>query len=177
MNNLAIGTFLIPAIALLLVVICYNSFLQKTSRRILFRKFIFQTTLLAFLLNLVWELIQGPLYRRYTYEIRHITFCALASVADAILVLLIYFGFALVLKNALWIKNLTLPRILLVMLIGGIGAILAEKRHLAAGSWTYAESMPIIPIADAGLSPVLQFTILPVLIYFLSFYALKMRDH
>lgn len=33
--------------------------------------------------------------------------------------------------------------------------------------------MPLIPVVDVGLSPVLQFMILPVLIYDLSFQILK----
>lgn len=173
MNNLKVSTFLIPVIALILVVVFYSYFSKKASNKLVFRQFIFLATILAFLLNLAWELIQGPLYEGYTFDIQHITFCALASVADAIMVLLIYFGLALVFKNALWAQNITLPRILLVMLIGGVGAILAEVRHLSAGTWAYAESMPIIPFVDAGLSPVLQFTVLPVLIYCLSFHFLK----
>jgi hypothetical protein len=174
MNNLKISAFLAPVIAFLLVIVLYILFRKKTSNAILYQKFIFLTTILAFLLNLAWELVQGPLYEGYHYNVQHIIFCALGAVADAIMVLLIYFGLALIFKNALWAQNLTISRILLVMVIGGMGAILSEKRHLAEGSWAYAASMPIIPIVDAGLSPVLQFTVLPVLIYFLSFHLLRM---
>lgn len=177
MNNLKISIFLGPATALILVVVFYRYFSRKASNKLAFRHFIFLTSLMAFLLNLAWELIQGPFYKGYQYDIRHISFCALAAVADAIMVLLIYFGLALVFKNALWAKNLSIPRVLLVMLIGGVGAILAEVRHLSAGSWTYAESMPVIPFVDAGLSPVLQFTVLPALIYYLSFFFLKTLDY
>jgi hypothetical protein len=135
-----------------------------------FKRSIFIITCLAFLLNLVWELVQGPLYKGYTYDKQHISFCALASLADVIMVLLLYFGFALVFREALWAQKLTIPRVLSVMLAGGAGAILAEIRHLSAGNWAYAESMPIIPVVQVGLSPVLQFTILPMLIYYLSFH-------
>lgn len=176
MNNLKISTFLIPAIALIFVVVFYNYFSKKASKRAQFRKFIFLTAILAFLFNLAWELGQGPLYKGYRYDAEHISFCALASVADAIMVLLIYFGLALIFRNGLWIQNFTYLRILLVMLIGFIGAVLAEVRHLSAGTWAYTESMPIIPIVEAGLSPVLQFTILPPLIYYLSFYFIKKHE-
>ncbi|WP_354357980.1 hypothetical protein [Pedobacter sp. UYP30] len=95
----------------------------------------------------------------------HILFCLLASVADAIMVLLIYFGFALVYKNAPWIENLKRSKIILLILAGAISAVLAETRHLSIGTWSYADTMHVIPILNAGLSPVLQFMILPLLIY------------
>jgi hypothetical protein len=122
---------------------------------------------------LVWELAQGPLYKGYEYDFQHIAFCTLASVADAIMVVLLYLGFAFILKDPFWIRELTLVRILLLMLTGGMGAIVAEMRHLSAGNWAYDESMPLLPFVNAGLSPVLQFTLLPVVIYYLSYRMLK----
>ncbi len=177
MNNLNISTFLVPVIALILVGLFYNYFSEKAPNKIVYRHFIILVTILAFLLNLAWELIQGPLYEGYRYDVQHIAFCALASIADAVMVLLIYFALALIFKNPLWVQNLSVSRILLVMLIGGVGAILAEIRHLSAGNWDYAESMPIIPFVEAGLSPVLQFMLLPPLIYYLSFRFLKSSNY
>ncbi len=130
--------------------------------------------LLAFILNFAWEVIQGPLYKGFTYSKFHIAFCALASVADAIMVLLLYFVFAIIYKQPFWIKHLNLQRTLVLVFIGGTGAILAEIRHLSQGNWAYAPSMPLIPFVNAGLSPVLQFMVLPVLIYYVSFLLLKL---
>ncbi|MEO5991648.1 MAG: hypothetical protein ABIP68_08435, partial [Ferruginibacter sp.] len=96
-------------------------------------------------------------------------FCIFASVADVIMVLLIYFGFALIFKNTFWADTLNSKRIVLLIFTGGAGAVLAEVYHLSIGTWSYASSMPIIPVVDVGLSPVLQFMILPILIYRLSF--------
>lgn len=118
-----------------------------------------------------------PLYKDASYTIQHITFCALASVEDAIMVLLIYLCFALIYKNPLWVQNLTLPRILLLMLVGTIGAIVAEMRHVSAGNWAYGKSMPLLPIVDVGLSPVLQFMLLPTLIYYWSYKMKKDRGN
>lgn len=161
--------FLIPVIALTLVVLLFIYLLKKADDKVVFKRFVFTTLVLAFLLNFAWEVIQMPLFKDASFNIEHIAFCALASVADAIMVLLIYFCFALIYRNPLWVENLTLPRILLLMLVGAIGAIIAEMRHVSAGSWAYGKSMPIIPIVDVGLSPVLQFMLLPTLIYYLSF--------
>jgi hypothetical protein len=58
----------------------------------------------------------------------------LASAADAIMVLLIYTGFALIYKKPFWVKELAIPHILLLMLVGGTGAIVAEMRSASAGN-------------------------------------------
>jgi hypothetical protein len=55
------------------------------------------------------------------------------------------------------------------MLTGGTGAVLAEVWQLSIGTWSYASAMPLIPVVNVGLSPVLQFMILPIFIYRLSF--------
>lgn len=130
-------------------------------------------TILAFLLNFAWELIQIPLYKGSSYNKDHIAFCALASLADAVMVLLIYFSFAFLFKNLLWIGYLKWKRIVILIFTGGAGAVLAEIRHLSLGTWAYADSMPLIPVVNVGISPVLQFMILPLLIYLFSFYYLK----
>ncbi len=169
MNNLNPLIFLVPFIALTLVVLLFIYLLKKSDDKVGFKRFVFTTLVLAFLLNFAWEVIQIPLYKGSSYSIEQIAFCALASVADAIMVLLIYFCFALVYKNPLWVQNLTAPRIFILMLVGVAGAIVAEIRHLSAGNWAYDKSMPILPGVDVGLSPVLQFMLLPSFIYYLSY--------
>ena len=82
--------FLIPVVALLLLVVCYFIILKKVTDKILFKRFTFMTLLFAFILNFAWEIIQGPLYIGFTYSLSHIAFCGLASVAGAIMVLLLY---------------------------------------------------------------------------------------
>ncbi len=127
----------------------------------------------AFLLNFAWELIQIPLYKNPAYDTRHIAFCALASLADVLMVLLLYFGLAFIFKEPFWIQDLKSTRVLLLVSIGGVGAVLSEIRHLSLGSWGYDNSMPLIPVVNVGIAPVLQFMILPLLIYFLSYKCLK----
>jgi hypothetical protein len=62
---------------------------------------------------------------------------------------------------------MTIRKVISLVLIGGVGAILGELRHLAAGSWSYSDAMPLLPYVEVGLSPVLQFMILPTLIFYL----------
>lgn len=173
MNNLNSVIFLIPVIALILVVFLFIYLLKRTDSKADFKRFVFITLLVAFLLNFVWEVIQIPLYKGASFSVQHIAICALASVADATMVLLIYFCFGFIYKKPLWVQNLTLPRILILMLVGATGAVLAEMRHISSGNWAYSKSMPVIPVVDVGWSPVLQFMLLPVITYFITFYLLN----
>ena len=167
--NLKWVMFIVPVIALLLVIVLYFILLKREPDKIVFKKFVLNTGIVSFILNFAWELIQMPLYKNNVYDVQHIYFCALATVADTIMVLLIYFSFALIYKNAFWIKNINIQKALLLMLAGGVGAILAEMKHLAEGNWAYIPSMPVLPFVNAGLSPVLQFMLLPLLIYYINF--------
>ena len=148
MNNIKPIIFFVPVIALFLVGILYFSLFKIATDKKAFNRFVLITTVLAFLLNFTWELIQIPLYKDSSYSLEHIAFCALASLADVIMVLLLYFGLALIFKNLLWIQHLKRRRIVIVILLGGTGAILAEIQHLSLRSWAYADSMPIIPIVN-----------------------------
>ena len=176
MNNIKPVTFLVPFFALALLCILYFFLSKKATNRKFFNTFLFTITILAFLLNFVWELIQIPLYRNSSYDIAHVLFCALASIADTIMVLLIYLGLAAIFEDLFWVKHLRLTRIVIVILIGGTGAVLSEMRHLSLGSWAYDDSMPVLPVFNVGISPLLQFMILPVLIYLLSFYHLRIMN-
>ena len=169
MRSLSLSIAIIPGITVLLDMLLYVFFFRHTSQRKIFNRFVITTILLAFLFNVAWEILQMPLFKGGVYEWQHILFCVLASVADVITVLLIYFGFALIYKNALWVKKLNPNRIIVLILTGGVGAVLAEVWQLSIGTWSYASAMPLIPVVNVGLSPVLQFMILPVLIYRLSF--------
>ena len=161
--------FLIPIIALTLTSILYYYFFKKTTNKKVYHQLVITIAALAFLFNLIWELIQMPLYKNASYSLEHIAFCGLASIADAILVMLLFFGSAVIFKNLFWIQDKKWQQIIIVILIGGIGAVLGEMRHLSIGSWAYADAMPIIPLLNVGLSPILQFMILPIVVYITSF--------
>ena len=169
MRSLSLSITIIPGIAILIDILLYVFLLRRTTEKKMFKRFVIRTIFLAFLFNVAWEILQIPLYKEGVYTWQHILFCVLASVADVFMVLLIYFGFAWIYKNALWIKNLNTKKVIFLMLIGCVGAVLAEIRHLSIGTWRYADAMPLIPVVHVGLSPILQFMILPILIYSLSF--------
>ena len=162
--------FVAPTIALTGDALLYAYFRKRTADKFLFQRFIGWVAVLAFLLNFAWEISHCPLYKGCGYGFAHVTFLALASLADAILAVLLYFGFALVYRNGMWAHPLTARRIFWLMVVGGTGAVVSEVAHLSAGNWAYTDSMPLIPGIVAGVTPVLQFTVLPVLIYILGSY-------
>ncbi len=175
MTPLTPGMFVMPTVALIAMGWLYAYCLKKVPESTAFKRFIGLSLVLAFALNFIWELSHCPLYKACGYEPSHVAFLALSSLAYAIMAALLYLGFALVYKDGLWARQLTPIRAFWLMMVGGTGAVLSEKAHLAAGNWVYTDSMPLIPGIGVGLTPVLQFAVLPLLIYSLSFYLTALK--
>ena len=169
MTNLQPSSFFIPVIALSLVIVLYLFLLRRAYDKASFKRFTIAILVVAFLLNFLWEILQMPLYKDAEYNLQSVSICGLASIADANIVLLLFYAFALIYKDPVYGQNLTLKRGLILVMVGGIGAMLAERKYTSEGTWAYSDTMPIIPFVEAGLSPVLQFMVLPILIYYLSF--------
>ncbi|MBU1823095.1 MAG: hypothetical protein KKG00_16545 [Bacteroidetes bacterium] len=165
MESLSPILFVVPSIALTLAIIAYRYFSKRVSNHRAFRRYMAVVAGVAYLLNLAWEVSQGFLYEGYEYDVKHISFCALASVADMLMVFILLFGFGLIYGNVYWTRHLPLHRITALMVTGGLGAIVAETLHTGRGSWSYADAMPLLPWVNVGLTPVLQFTILPLIIF------------
>lgn len=169
MDSLNIQLFYVPTIALVSVIGCYFYFLNKVNEKKSYRAFFLSVALFAYLFNFIWEVTQGFLYEGFMYDVPHVVFCALATVADVFMVLLLYFGYSFYFGDVFWIRKLNFGKVVSLVVIGGLGAVIGETIHLAADNWAYTNSMPLLPMVNAGLAPVLQFMILPVLTYWLSF--------
>ncbi|MFC6224924.1 hypothetical protein ACFP2F_16875 [Hymenobacter artigasi] len=176
MTNLTLGMFVVPTIALTVTGVLSAYFARKAPDRRAFKRFIGLALGLAFALNFIWELSHCLLYEGCGYDPLHVGFLALASAADAIMAALLYLALALVYQDGLWVRQMTWVRAVWLVMIGGAGAALTEVVHLAAGNWVYTDRMPLIPGLGVGLSPVLQFAVLPLLIYSLSFYLTVSRS-
>ena len=177
MENLKATAFIVPIIALIIIFILYMQLLKHSNNRSDFKRVSYLIIAFSFLLNFVWEMFQMPLYEGMEPGIQTIIFCALAAVADTVMVLLIYYAFGFIYKTPLWIKHLNYIRIILLILTGGFGAVLMELRHLHSGTWGYKQTMPLIPFVDVGGLPVLQFMSLPLLSYVISFYFIKKKSN
>lgn len=99
MEKLTLGIFVVPIIALTLIITLYLYFLKKEINKHKYKQFVFTTAGGAFILNFVWELAHGPLYEGFKYDLNHVSFCALASVADMFMVLILVFAFGLIYKK------------------------------------------------------------------------------
>lgn len=165
MEGLSLDIFIVPAIVLVLVVLFYLHFAKQVPDKKNYRDYTLGVGLIAFSLNFLWEVGQGPLYEGFGYDAQHIMFCALASIADMLMVLILLFGFGLLYRDVFWINYLGPKRILILIMAGTVGAITAEMWHISRGDWGYAEAMPMVPWVQVGLSPVLQFAVLPLLIF------------
>nr|WKN38583.1 hypothetical protein K4G66_07695 [Tunicatimonas sp. TK19036] len=176
MKRIDVEVFVVPAVALSLVVFLYFHFLKRTENQKRYHHFVLTVAVSAFLLNFLWEVGQGPWYEDFRYDWKHISFCALASVADMLMVFILLFGFGLIYQSVFWIRHLTTSRIVTLVLVGCIGAVLSEMWHTARGDWAYAESMPMLPWVNVGLSPVLQFALLPFITFALSKQTVKLKS-
>ncbi len=175
--DLKATALIIPGIALITVIILYIYLLKHSHNRGAFKKLTYLILAFSFLLNFAWEMLQMPLYEGMKLNIQTAMFCGIASIADVIMVMLLYYAFAVIYKDTFWAQHFTPPRVFMLVAVGALGAILAEMLHLANGSWKYSQRMPIIPIGNVGLSPFLQFIILPVLSYRISSYFTQNFGH
>lgn len=176
METFDIGMLVMPSITLLAALGLSIYFYKKQANKKQYKRLIASVGAIAFLLNFMWEVSQVFLYKGYKYDWAHISFCALASVADMLMIFILLFGFALIYRNVLWMIQLSATKIWWLILAGFSGSILAEMAHTSRGSWAYTESMPLIPWVDVGLTPVLQFTVLQLIIFIVSVRILKSNN-
>lgn len=110
----------------------------------------------------------------YLYDVRGLTFwehfpmCAIATFWDAAITSAIYFVLAIAFSDWFWIRTLNWREVFLVLVIGFLTALFIEERAVVDARWSYNALMPIVPFTHAGLSPVLQMLILPILTFYLS---------
>ena len=122
----------------------------------------------SFVLHLLWENAQAPLYVGFTSFREHFLVCLKAALGDMLFMLIIYSVLAIVHKNVWWLTNAhayTQSATWLIVIF--LGIFLAVSFELWAvyidHRWQYTETMPLIPFVDIGLTPVLQMAVIPVL--------------
>jgi len=117
----------------------------------------------AFLLNYPWEFLQVPLFRGMTGapHWEAVKFCTRAALGDAGIAVLAFAGVA-ARAGPRWILA---PSGRQIAGFVGMGlAIAVAMERLATGPlgrWAYAEAMPVVPLLGVGLTPVLQWALLP----------------
>lgn len=115
--------------------------------------------------NLTWEVIQLPLYTIWTTGTpREQAFAILHCTAGDVLIAIATLTIALVVVgNKRWPDEVS-THVLLVTLALGVGyTIFSEWLNvIVRQSWAYSALMPIVPPLNVGLSPLLQWVVVPV---------------
>jgi len=129
-------------------------------------KQIIYLSLTAFILHVIWENAQAPLFRGYVSFTEHFSACFVGTIGDVIITLSVYFIFALFKNDLGWLSALNKKDIILLAIVGFLIAVGIEQRAMLQGRWAYADVMPIIPYLKVGFMPILQMTLLlPFSIY------------
>jgi hypothetical protein len=122
----------------------------------------------GFILNLLWENVQAPLYLGYSNLWQHFWVCFKGALGDGAILIFLYIFLALLNRNLLWITKITPADILILVGIGTAIAIGVEKWALMTGRWGYTSAMPLLPLIGVGLPPILQMAILPLFTFTIS---------
>ena len=114
-------------------------------------------------LNLLWEVVQLPLYTIWktgsTQDIIiAIIHCTAGDVVIAITALILAL---MLLGTGNWPKQRRVSVSVFAVLFGLIYTIYSERVNITSGAWSYSDLMPIIPWLNVGLTPVLQWIVIP----------------
>lgn len=125
----------------------------------------------SFLLHFVWEFLQVPTYAGMA-EMPHwqgVKLCTSATIGDVGFALTAFWTACLVARTRHWIsEQVVLP--VLVFLGTGIALTVGFEFYYTQVTlrWTYSDLMPLVPPFGTGLSPLLQWIVIPPLVLWLS---------
>ncbi len=127
----------------------------------------FGIAIFSFLLHFIWEFIQAPTYTGMV-EMNHwdgIKLCTSATFGDVGFALTAYWITSLSSRSRWWFVNPTAWQMLLYIAVG-IGLTIGFEFYYTTISlrWTYSELMPRVPPLGTGLSPLLQWLVIPPLV-------------
>lgn len=125
----------------------------------------------SFLLHFVWEFVQVPAFAGLT-EMGHweaIKMCMSATFGDVGFALMAFWLASGATRSRGWILR---PTRLPVAIFVGVGIALTvgfEYYHTNVSlRWAYSDAMPLVPPFGTGLSPLLQWLIIPPLVIWLT---------
>ena len=115
-------------------------------------------------LNLLWEIAQLPLYTIWqTGSTQDIIIAVLHCTAGDVVIAISALILALMLLGTSdWPKQRYLRVSGFAVLVGLIYTIYSERVNLGSGAWGYSDWMPIIPWLEVGLTPIVQWIVIPI---------------
>ena len=122
--------------------------------------------------NLVWESLHLPLYTIWqdgTTE--ELAFAVVHCTGGDVLIALSSLTLALMLiGDGRWPAHGYLAVAAVAIIFGVAYTIFSEWLNIVVReSWAYSDLMPVIPVIDAGLSPVAQWIVLPLLAFWWAY--------
>ena len=135
---------------------------MKTGKQILL------LSLVAFILHVIWENAQAPLFQGYESFFQHFSACLIGTVGDVAITLFVYVVVALLKNDFNWIASLNKKDIAVLAVIGFLIAVGIEWRAVLFGRWAYNDVMSLLPYLKVGLSPIIQMTLLLPLSVFIT---------
>ena len=121
----------------------------------------------AFLLNLTWELAQVPLFAGMpsSEHWRAILVCGQATLGDVVIALVGFWAVAASAHTRSWVLRPTVGQLTGFVAVGVLITILMEwLATQVLHRWAYAETMPVVPLLGVGLSPLLQWVVIPPIV-------------
>jgi hypothetical protein len=125
--------------------------------------------LFAFLLHFAWEMLQVPFYAgmERAAHWRAVLTCSGATAGDVVITLVAYGMVAGMARDRGWLRRPSLGRVALYVAVGLAVTVVIELLGVyVLGLHAYAPAMP--RVAGVGLTPILQWILLPPLTLWLA---------
>jgi len=119
---------------------------------------------IAFVMHLVWENTQAPLFAGYQSFSQHFPMCLIGTLGDVLITFLVFLFLRLLKKD----NPQTISDFFALAILGFIIAVLIEQHALLIGKWNYTLVMPLVPWLKVGLSPIIQMTVLIPLSFYIT---------
>lgn len=120
----------------------------------------------GFLLHFVWEMLQIRWFEGMANASHQEAtwMCARATLGDANITVVCYWTIAL-LRGRRWFSAPTRVQLTQYIAVGILITIAFETLSTKLWSrWEYSAAMPVVPVIDVGLVPLLQWIVLPPLV-------------
>ena len=138
-----------------------------------FLRFLFSLFIVSTALHFGWEVSQMA-----QYSFSGVTLSGydvfvkdhwVVAAKDGLITVALYLLVGMLVKNAGWGKRFNHRRFAFLIVLGFLWAVGVEYHATEiAHRWVYAKSMPMIPIINVGVLPILQMVIIPFLAIFLT---------
>lgn len=140
------------------------------------RRYLLATAVLHF----VWEVAHMPLYTLWQTGTRHeIVFAALhCTVGDFLIALTTLTAAVLISGNKQWPEERFVGVFVVTLFTGILYTAFSEWLNSEIrASWEYNEAMPVVPFVGMGLSPLMQWIVVPTVALFFSRGHIRLRRH